>query len=121
MLKFIKQARYKAWFWALSAMSVFVFIANPWLEKFQTSISPEFLGRIPVKVFYLAVAAWVSINTDKWICPTIDRYTSQIVVAGRTQFELDFEAGDDKRMLRPALALAYYTIIFAVVFIGLCL
>jgi hypothetical protein len=120
-MKFIFSLRHKAWFWALSALGVFVFIANPWLEHFQTSISPEFLGRIPVKIFYLAVSAWVAINTDKWICPTIDRYTSHIVVAGRTQFELDFESGDDKRMIRPMLALAYYTIIFAVVFIGLCL
>lgn len=121
MINFIRKAKSRAWFWALAALGVFVFIANPWLERFQTSISPEFIGRIPVKIFYLAVAAWVSLNTDKWICPTIDRYTSEKVVAGRTQFELDFEAGDDKRMIRPLIALAYYTIIFAVVFLGFCL
>jgi len=121
MISWLKKFWHKASVWAFGSLIGFVFIVNPWLAHYQASISPEFIGRIPIKILYLAIAALVSIQTDKWICPTIDKYTSHLVVAGRTQFELDFESGDDKRMIRPAIALAYYTIIFSVVFIGLCL
>jgi len=121
MISFLKKFRHKAWVWAFGSLIGFVFIANPWLEHYQASISPEFLGRIPLKILYLAIAGCVSLQTDQWICPTIDRYTSKLVVAGKTQFELDFESGDELRMIRPALALSYYTIVFAVTFIGLCL
>jgi hypothetical protein len=121
MISYLKKLCRKASVWAFGSLIGFVFIVNPWLTHYQASISPEFIGRIPIKILYLAIAAIVSIQTDKWICPTIDIYTSRPVVAGRTQFELDFESGDDKRMIRPAIALAYYTIIFSVVFIGLCL
>jgi hypothetical protein len=121
MISYLKKFWHKASVWAFGSLIGFVFIVNPWLTHYQASISPEFIGRIPIKILYLAIAAIVSIQTDKWICPTIDKYTSQQVVAGRTQFELDFESGDDKRMIRPAIALAYYTTIFSVVFIGLCL
>lgn len=121
MISYLKKFWQKASVWAFGSLIGFVFIVNPWLAHYQTSISPEFIGRIPIKILYLAIAAIVSIQTDKWICPTIDKYTSQQVVAGRTQFELDFESGDDKRMIRPAIALAYYTTIFSVIFIGLCL
>jgi hypothetical protein len=121
MISWLKKFWHKASVWAFGSLIGFVFIVNPWLAHYQASISPEFIGRIPIKILYLAIAALVSIQTDKWICPTIDKYTSHLVVAGRTQFELDFESGDDKRMIRPAIALAYYTTIFSVVFIGLCL
>jgi hypothetical protein len=121
MISWLKRFWQKASVWAFGSLIGFVFIINPWLAHYQASVSPEFIGRIPIKILYLAIAALVSIQTDKWICPTIDQYTSLPVVAGRTQFELDFESGDDKRMVRPAIALGYYTIIFSVVFIGLCL
>ena len=121
MISSFKKFWQKASVWAFGSLIGFVFIVNPWLTHYQASISPEFIGRIPIKILYLAIAAIVSIQTDKWICPTIDKYTSQQVVAGRTQFELDFESGDDKRMIRPAIALAYYTTIFTVMFIGWCL
>jgi hypothetical protein len=93
-------------------------LINKVLGFFDTGISPEFLGRAIVKLFYIVCAALISAHSDHWIAPSLAKYVEDINRHGKTQFEVDWTEGNVKR---PAIALAYYVSIFIGIIIAFCL
>jgi len=91
---------------------------NHVLGWFNTGISPEFIGRAIVKLFYIVCAALISVHSDRWLAPSLARYVEDIGYHGKTEFEVDWENGDVKR---PCIALAYYVSIFIGIIIAFSL
>lgn len=92
----------------LFSLAGFVAI-NHILGWFNTGISPEFIGRAIVKLFYIVCSALISVHSDRWLAPSLAKYVEDITYSGKTEFEMDWENGDVKR---PAIALTYYVSIF---------
>jgi len=84
-------------------------VINHVLGWFNTGISPEFIGRAIVKLFYIVCSALISVHSDRWLAPSLARYVEDITYSGKTEFETDWENGDIKK---PVIALTYYVSIF---------
>lgn len=93
--------------WAAGALLAWK-LAGRWLEGQAAVVGAEFLTRAAVKVFYVALAAILTLHCDKWVAPTISKWADD-------NFARKWQA--DPSDPRLALCVRFYV----GVFIGLCI
>lgn len=89
-------------------------LINRLLESQASHIGPEFLIRVPIRIFNVIAAAWLTLHADKWVAPVLSGWCAKGEDGAKSEFEKAWLQNPSDPRIR--LCVLFYCALF----VGLC-